>query len=221
MNILVIAPHPDDEVLGCGGVMARHVAAGDKVHVLVVTTGHADHFSAEEVGIVKNECRQAHALLGVAKTIHLDFPAPLLDTLPGCRLASAVREVIRQIRPTMIYFPFEDDLHSDHRAVFLATMVASRPLDDSAVAVLLNYETRSETDWAPPKNGSVFIPQKYVDIEAHLDIKLEAMQCYRSQLKEYPHPRSLHGLKALAEFRGSTVRMKAAEAFSVIRELAF
>ena len=211
-KILVIAPHADDEILGCGGAMARHVARGDDVYVTVVTTGP----SAPKI---RAELRVAHELLGVAGTSFLDFPVLKLDVTPGHELADALREVITSLGASTVYMPHRGDIHGDHRAVHLATLVAARPINECPVRRLLCYEALSETEWASPSGDNAFIPTVFMDISEYLPRKLEAMACYASQLKQPPHSRSLETIKALARLRGGTVGVEAAEAFMLVREI--
>ena len=218
-TVLVIATHPDDEVLGCGGVIARHVAQGDSVHVLVVTRGIPEIFPPEAVEETREELRAAHDLLGVSDTAFLDFPAPRLDMVAGCELADAIGEVIRAQEPSTVYLPHRGDLHADHQAVYQATLVAARPVADCPVRRLLCYETLSETDWGPPSGDQAFVPTVFVDITDYLAKKLDAMACYRGQLRPPPHPRSLEAIEALARLRGATVGLAAAEAFVLVREV--
>lgn len=218
-QVLVVAPHADDEVLGCGGTIARHVAHGDHVHVLVMTTGVKELFSAEYMNRLHDEMYVAHQVLGVESTKVLDFPAPHLDTISGSTLADAILEVLTMLNPETIYFPHRGDLHTDHQKVHAALLVAARPIGLQFAKKLLTYETLSETDWAPPSADHAFLPNVYVDITEYLDRKLKAMKCYQSQLKSPPHTRSLESLAALARIRGGTVNFEAAEAFMLIREI--
>ncbi len=218
-QILVIAPHPDDEVLGCGGVIARHAAHGDQVHVLVVSRGAPDIFPQEVIEETRGELAAAHKLLGVENVYFLDFPAPRLDTLPGHVLADRLTRIVRELQPSTIYTPHWGDLHSDHKAVYWATMVAARPNGTTHVERLLCYETLSETEWGTPPSGNAFVPDVFVDISDFLSTKLAAMACYRTQLKEHPNSRSLRSVEALATFRGAIVGLKAAEAFVLVREI--
>ena len=219
MRVLVIAAHPDDEVFGCGGTIARHVAEGDEVHVLIATRGAPEVFPATQVERVWDEMRAAHDILGISEMHALNFPAPRLDTVPGHELAEGVRRYLVQLQPETVYLPHRGDIHSDHRCVYRATLVAARPIDNCSVNRLLCYETLSETEWAPPSADDAFIPTVFVDISQHLEVKLQAAACYRSQLKDPPHPRSLEALKAQARLRGSTVGLSAAEAFMLVREI--
>ncbi len=219
MNVLVVAAHPDDEVLGCGGVTARHVAQGDHVYALVVTRGIPEIFAPERDEADRQDSQRAHQILGGSGIFFLDFPAPRLDVVPGHELADAIRNVIVSVRADVVYAPFGGDLHGDHKAVHLATLVASRPINNCPVRRLLCYETLSETDWASPLDDSAFRPTVFVDITDVLERKLEALACFRNELKQPPHPRSLRAVEALARMRGSTAGLMAAEAFMLVREI--
>jgi LmbE family N-acetylglucosaminyl deacetylase len=219
MAVLVIATHPDDEVLGCGGAMARHASQGDQVHVVVVTRGLPELFPPEQIEETRRELQAAHALLGVSGVTFLDFPAPRLDIVPCHQIADALHKIIRKIEPHTIYLPHRGDIHIDHLAVYTATLVAARPVNGISVQKMLSYETLSETEWAPPFGDDAFIPTVFVDIGAYIDKKLQALACYQSQLKDPPNPRSLRSVEALAIFRGGTVSLYAAEAFMLVREI--
>lgn len=219
MNVLVVATHADDEVLGCGGVMARHADMGDAVHVAVVTRGIPEVFPPEYVDEIFRELQAAHQLLGGSGIHFLDFPSPQLDTVPGYALADAIRKLIFELQAQIVYVPYLGDLHGDHQAVYQAALVASRPINGCPVRRLLCYETLSETDWASPFGNVTFTPTVFVDISDYLGRKLEAMKCYRTQLKSPPHSRSLQSLEALARLRGGTVSTAAAEAFMLVREI--
>lgn len=218
MKILVIATHPDDEVLGCGGIIVRHAAAGDSVHVLVVTRGAPEVYPAGQVEELRRELAAAHNLLGVAAVHFLDFPAPRLDTIPGHELADAIGGVLQLTQPNMVFLPHRGDLHADHRAVHQAALVAARPGGNARIEQLLSYETLSETEWGSPSPADAFLPNVFLNITDYLALKLKAIGCYRSQLKEFPHPRSLQAVEAQARLRGSTAGFAAAEAFMLIRE---
>lgn len=219
MRVLVISAHPDDEVLGCGGTIAYHASKGDVVSVLVVTRGISELFPPSQVEQTRKELQAANAILGVKSTHFLDFPAPKLDIVPEYMLADAMLNHLRIFQPNVIYLPHQNDLHIDHRRVFSATMVAARPTNSLSVLRLLCYETLSETEWGSPLGSSVFVPTVYVNITDFLEKKLQAMACYQSQLREFPHPRSHTAIEALARFRGSTVGVSAAEAFMLVREI--
>ena len=214
---LVVAPHPDDEVLGCGGTMARMVDAGAEVEVVIVTRGRAPRFAESFVDQVRAEIHDAHARLGVGRTHFLDLPAAELDGVPHADLNSALADVIHAVVPDTVFLPFVGDIHLDHQLIFLAGMVAARPNGAHAPRRLLAYETQSETNWNAPYISPGFVPNLFVDIEATLSRKLDAMCAYASQLREFPDERSLDALSALARLRGATVHRRAAEAFLLLR----
>lgn len=218
-RVLVIAPHPDDEVLGCGGSIARHADHGDQVEIVIVSRGVPDIFPPEVIEETRLELAAAHKLLGVARVHFLDFPAPRLDTLPGHVLADRLTALVREIQPRTMYVPHWGDLHTDHKAVYAASMVAARPNGRHRVERLLCYETLSETEWGAPPEHHAFVPDVFIDVTGFLAVKLQAMACYKTQLKEHPDSRSLRSVEALATFRGATVALGAAEAFVLVREI--
>jgi len=216
-NILIVAPHPDDEVLGCGGIIAKYSGEGSRVFVLVVTRGTPKLYSADKIDNIRREARSAHGMLGVKETVFLDFPAPELDMISLAEISREITEVIKRFSITDLYIPHRGDIHGDHRVVFNACLVAARPVGDCSVKSIFAYETLSETEWAPPFGDDAFIPTKFVDVSTIFNKKLEAMNCFKSQLKQFPNPRSIETLTALSKFRGSTVGFSHAEAFMVIR----
>lgn len=216
---LVIAPHPDDEVLGCGGTIARLADAGAAVHVAIVTRGRTPPFEAALVARVRAEAREAHALLGVAKTHFLDLPAAELDTVPHAELNHAIARLVAEVAPDTLLIPFNGDIHLDHQRVFDSCLVAARPHQAVYPLRLWAYETLSETNWYAPYVTPSFVPNLFIDIAATLERKLEAMRAYGSQLKPFPHERSLEALEALARLRGATMHHPAAEAFVMLREV--
>ncbi len=218
-RVLVVATHPDDEVLGCGGVMARHSLAGDDVYVVIVTRGIPELFPPEEIDNTRRELAEAHSILGVRDVEFLDFPAPKLDVTPLHEIADRLRKVAQELRPSIVYCPHQGDLHADHKMTFWATLVGARPVNSHRVSRILAYETLSETDWAAPLPGDAFAPTVFIDITSVLPQKLKALRCYRSQIKSYAHPRSLRAAAALARLRGATVGLRAAEGFVLIRDV--
>jgi LmbE family N-acetylglucosaminyl deacetylase len=217
MSTLVVAPHPDDEVLGAGGLIARRRAQGRDVHVAVVTRPSANVVPESLIEQCRGELRQAHAVLGISSCTFLDFPAPMLDAVPLHEIADALSGLVAQVEPDEVLLPHAGDIHIDHRVVNLAGLVAVRPRGGSAVRRVLAYETLSETEWAPPNTGNAFVPTYFVDISEAIDLKLQALGHYVSQLRPFPDPRSLEAVEALARVRGSTVGVQAAEAFLTLR----
>jgi len=218
-NILVVAPHPDDEVLGCGGTIARFATAGERVHVAIATQGRP-LFPAKQVKQVRSEARKASRILGVDKLHFLDLPVTTLHLIPEHKLNAAFVKLMQLVKPDCVFIPFPGDRHQDHREIFDAMMVAMRPDGRRhRVERIACYETVSETHWAAAGVEPGFEPNWYVDISGSLAGKLAAMRAYASQLAEKIPARSLEAIEALARFRGSVVGMGAAEAFQVVRDI--
>jgi LmbE family N-acetylglucosaminyl deacetylase len=216
---LVIAPHPDDEVLGAGGTIARLAAAGNEVYVAVVTEGKPPAYSPEAVRRVREEAHKAHARLGVKETRWLGLPAAGLAETAHSELNAAIFSLVSELRPKTLFVPFVGDMHIDHQLIFASAMVAARPHFENYPELILAYETLSETNWNAPYLTPQFTPNVFVDISDWLDAKLEAMQCFASQVRKPPHERSVETLKALATLRGATVLKSAAEGFVLVRHV--
>ena len=216
---LVLAPHPDDEVLGCGGTIARLTENGNEVHVAIVTQGRPPAFSAAQVSRVRNEAAAAHAMLGVTATHWLDLPAAELDTIPHVELNRAIDAIVTAVAPDTLFLPFAGDIHLDHQLVFRSALVSARPRGPACPTLILAYETLSETNWSAPCLAASFVPNVSVDIAGTIERKLAAFGCFASQQTPFPHERSIDALRALALLRGATVHRAAAEAFVLIREV--
>lgn len=217
MNVLVIAPHMDDEIIGVGGTIAKRVEQGNSVYVCVVTKGCRPIFRENEIG--KNECKKADALLGVKETVFLDFPAAMLEEIPRYQLNQALMDVVQKFNPNEVYIPHRGDMQLDHKLVVDAAMVALRPKYEHAVRKIYAYETMSETGWDIPNICNEFIPTVYEDISMTLQKKMDALEMYESQIMDFPNARSLEAILALAKYRGTLMSLEAAEAFELIREI--
>lgn len=222
-NILVIAPHADDEILGCGATIAKEKSKGNNVYVLVCTNAHVgapEMFSEDQINKVRGEALDAHKLLGIKSTIFLDFPAPALDQYPHYKMSNEIRIVICKYDIDTVYIPHRGDCHKDHAIVHDCAMVACRPLANCKVKRVYAYETLSETEWGEPIAADFFIPVKYnIFTVEDFRLKLEAMACFKSQLYQFPNSRSLEAIEALAKYRGCTVSAFRAEAFEVLRDI--
>lgn len=219
MKVLVIAPHPDDEVLGCGGTIVKHVSGGDEVYLCIVTKAYPPEWSEDEIKQRREEVLKVNEILSIKKTYFLDLPTVKLDTIPQKELNDLITQVVNEVQPAVLYIPHKGDVNKDHRLVFDAAMVAARPKPGSVIKKILSYESLSATGWAAPFPENAFIPNVYMNISETLEIKLKAMSEYRPELKEFPHPRSLEAISALAKMRGAAVGVEAAEAFMLIREV--
>ena len=219
MKVLVIAPHPDDEIIGVGGTIAKRTKAGDEVYVCVVTKGQEPLFKKDFIEQGRRECREADAKLGVKETIFLDFPAVMLETVPRYEFNGKISEVVQKINPDEVYIPHRGDMQIDHQIVVDAAMVALRPKYEHVVKRIYSYETLSETGWNVPNVVNEFIPTVYEDITNTIDEKLKAMNIFQSQLSAFPAARSIKAIEALSKYRGATVNVDSAEAFCLIREI--
>ena len=214
MKILVYAPHNDDEVLGVGGTIAKMSDEGHEVYICEVTRG----IKPENVERLRGEAKKAHEILGVKETFFLDLPVVHLKNLPVSELNKSFLEITKKVSPDIAFIPHKGDMHIDHYEVVMAAMVALRPVELPHLKAIYAYETLSETEWNIPSVDNMFVPNVWVDISGYIDKKKEAMKCYSSQLREFPHPRSLKAIEALSEYRGSTICKNNAEAFMLIRQ---
>ena len=210
MKVLVFAPHNDDEVLGVGGTIARLAREGHKITVCEATSG-------PKYEMMQREAREAHKVLGASASVFLNLPVNGLRNMPQTEINQAVAEAVNAVQPDLAFLPHQGDMHTDHSALAMAAMVALRPVSCPSVRRIYAYETLSETEWNTPTVENAFLPNTWVDISSDIETKLEAMRCYRSQLRAFPHPRSEQAILALARLRGSTVCVPCAEAFMLIR----
>lgn len=218
MKVLVIAPHPDDETLGAGGTLLRHIALGDQVYWCVVTIAFADSPEdyRRERELIVEKVKLAYGFTG---SYLLNFPAGELDAVPARRLIDALSSVIQEVKPDIIYSVGGGDVNTDHDAVYRCLMPAVKPFNTPFLKEILLYEVPSSTNWAFPGKKANFSPNVYVDIEGFLEKKLAIMALYRNELKEYPHPRSLEAIKNFAIYRGSAVNIRYAEVHQLVRRI--
>lgn len=222
-KILVIAPHPDDEILGVGGTMRKKIEEGHEVSVLVATNANKslpERYTLDKLKAIREAAKRAHEYMGVKETIFEDFPAPMLDQYPISTMAEAIHKIVRAGEYDTIYVPHRGDIHNDHKAIFDASLVACRPVGTYFVKKIMAYETLSETEWAHPYASDTFVPTQFEIIPKEtFAYKLKAMEFYDSQLRAFPASRSLESLEALAKYRGCTIQVERAEAFMIIREI--
>ncbi len=211
-TVLVIAAHPDDELLGCGGTVALHSRAGDRVVSVIACEGESLRYGPGAVGQGEHT-RQAAETLGVADVRLLGFADQRLDTLTLTEIITPLEAVVRDVRPSVVYAQYGGDINRDHELLFKAALVATRPLEPSIEAVYA-FDTASSTEWAYPRS---FVADTWVDISTTLDVKLAAMACYKSEVRPYPHPRSLEALGFRARAWGTQNCLEAAEVFMTVR----
>jgi LmbE family N-acetylglucosaminyl deacetylase len=223
MSVLCVVAHPDDEVLGVGGTLARHASDGDDVHVCILSDGVTSRYDDIEVADEEIEQRRRHAKnacdeLGVSVSFH-SFPDNSFDTAPLLDIIQTIEKEIEDTNPDIVYTHHYGDLNIDHELTCRATVTATRPLQDSNVKRVLAFETLSATEWAVPKSGNEFQPTSFISIEDSLETKLLALQHYDEELRESPHPRTVETVQKNAEVWGAKVGASAAEPFELLREV--
>ena len=218
MKVLVIAPHMDDEVLGCGGTIIRHVDSGDHVTVCIVANRAYNHkYDQNLIEQEKGCCKKAKEILSYQDLIFLDLYDEKLDQ-SQIDIIIPLEKVVTKCKPEVVYAPHRGDLNQDHRAVFEAARVVCRPNAGHRVTTLRAFEVPSSTDQVPEALEWPFLPNYYVNVKNTLGKKVEAMACYSKESKPFPHPRSAEGLRVYAQKRGMEVGIEAAEAFVVLRD---
>ena len=216
-RVLVVAPHPDDETLGVGGTIAKFSAQGDEVFVLTVSGHLPPLYSREDYEITVSEAHSAFGLLGVAKSKFLEIPATMIGDQPIHEVNGKISKIFNEFNPHMVFCPFPDR-HIDHRLVFDSVMIATRPVGvGKDIEIVAAFETLSETHWNAPNIEPNFTPNWVVNITDHIDKKLDAMKCYESQVVDFPGPRSIQAVEALAKFRGTQAGFGFGEGMHIIR----
>ena len=221
-KILVVAAHPDDEILGCGATVARLIAEGHSVKTIICAQGvlarvdNATENDDKSLQELKQQALKANAHLGVDDLEFLDFPDNKMDSVPLLDIVKELEKIMDSFKPTQVFTHFSGDLNIDHQKVAQAVSTATRPLPGSTVKKVYSFEVLSSTEWAP---NSQFEPNTFFDVSSTIEKKVAAMAEYKMELRDFPHPRSLEGLKSQAQLRGLTVGKTAAEAFMLVRDI--
>lgn len=225
-TVLVVAAHPDDEVLGAGGTIARHADDGDVVQVLIVAEGATSRQgqrdreeAAIELSSLAKAAHMAGNILGAAAVELLSFPDNRLDSLDRLDLIKEIKRRIDMHQPQVVYTHHSGDVNIDHRRLHEAVVTASRPIPGQPVQRLLSFEVASSTEWQPPGSAPAFQPNWFVDISAQWERKRQALEAYATEMRPWPHARSIEALVHLARWRGAQVGVEAAEAFCLLRQL--
>lgn len=223
--LLVVAAHPDDEVLGCGATLARLVREGVNVHVAILgegltsrTSWTQDQAHSEREALEAN-ARRASQVLGVEHLHRFHLPDNKLDTVALLDVVKIVEGLIGQLQPATILTHSGSDLNVDHQTIFRAVLTATRPIKGMTVRQVLSFEVPSATEWAFNRIAPSFTPEVFYDVEHTLEQKIQAMAAYEGESRTFPHPRSPDALRALAAWRGASVGLAAAEAFEVVRDI--
>ena len=224
MKILVVVAHPDDEVLGCGGTIAKHSSNGDTVNSIIVAEGLTSRDNIRKTDLRKKELEKlklhslkAAKILGIKSTHFFDLPDNRLDSVDLIDITKKIEQYVFKLKPDIIYTHHYGDLNIDHRTVHNAVMTACRPFSSHFIKKILTFENPSSTEWQSLSFNSYFKPNYFENIETHINKKIRAMKQYKTELKKWPHTRSLEFLNILAKFRGSISGLKYAEAFFVER----
>ncbi len=222
-KILIIAAHPDDEILGCGGTIARFVREGFEAYTLILGEGKTSRDKTrnrekrkEELYVINKETHAANNIIGIKDIFSYNFPDNRFDTVALLDIVKVIEEVKNKIKPDIIFTHFENDLNIDHRITYNAVITATRPLSTETTKEIYSFEVLSSTEWKFPLN---FSPDTFFDITDTLDVKLKSMKKYVSELKKSPHPRSLEGIKLTARNWGMKTGLNYAEAFKTIRKI--
>lgn len=225
MNVLVVAAHPGDEVFGPGATLARHVLRGDKVYTILLGEGITSRREEKEVAstaeliALKQNALEAASILGVDKTYFFDFGDNKFDAVPRLRIIKAIESLKGELKPEIVYTHHRGDLSMDHRITFDAVLTAFRPMAGETVRRILSFSVPSSTEWYAPGGDAAFTPNVFVDVSATFEKKLLAMKAYKSEVREYPHPRSPESLEAIAKVYGVAVGRTHVEPFVLVREL--
>ncbi len=213
-NVLVIAAHPDDEILGSGGTIKKLVNSGYKVTTVIAAKGRKDEEHHIRTFMVK-----ANEKLGVGEIIFLELPNLLMETIPLCEINKKLEDLIKKYEPDMIFTHHYGDLNRDHQILFQAVLTAARPLPGTKPVEILCFETVSSSEWSQHTNDKEFKPNYFVDISDTINDKIESLNQYAVEMRPFPHPRSFDGVKYLARVRGMTIGVEYAEAFEIIRRV--
>jgi LmbE family N-acetylglucosaminyl deacetylase len=223
--VAVMAAHPNDEVLGCGGTIARLINEGCTVHILLLADGESSRFTdvnllTEEKLKVRNSATvQAGEIMGCASVTQLTFPDNRMDTVALLEVIKSVEAFLNEYRPEVVFTHHSGDVNFDHQTTHHADIAAYRPQPNFMVRELFFFEVPSSTEWRPPSLGELFHPNWFVDISKTLNVKLTALSAYENELRTFPHPRSLKSVEVLAKWRGTTVGVNAAESFILARKI--
>ena len=213
-RVLIIAAHPDDELLGSGGTIKKLINNGYHVITVIIAKGRKEEEQNMKLNVIK-----ANQHLGVEETIFLEYPNLLLETFPLHVITKEIESLVAKHKPAIIFTHHYGDINMDHQILFQAVLTAVRPLPGNKAIELLCFETVSSSEWSQQTNDKSFKPNYYVDITDTIDQKLEALQFYDVEMRPFPHPRSYKGVKHLAQVRGMTIGVENAEAFEIIRRI--
>lgn len=220
-KILIVAAHPDDEVLGCFGTVSKLIKEGYEAYTLILGEGKTSRLDTrkieenkEQLKILNDEIKKANDIIGIKKCFVYDFPDNRFDSVDLLDIIKVISKIKEEIKPDIIFTHYENDLNIDHKITYQAVITATRPLENESVKEIYSFEILSSTEWQYPIS---FSPDVFFDIQDTIELKLNAMQCYKSELCLYPHPRSLEGIELNAKYNGMRVGKNYVEAFKSVR----
>ncbi len=220
-NILIIAVHPDDETLGCGGTLLKHKDNGDEIHWLIATDiKESEGFEKTTVEKREKEINKVKGLFRFSSVNRLGLSTTKIDEYSTSDLVSKISSVINEIEPSIIYLPFRGDVHSDHKCIFDAAYSCTKSFRYPFIKKIYMMETLSETEFSISTQEDSFIPNTFVDISGYMDKKIEIMKVFESEIGEHPFPRSERNIRALATYRGATSGCDYAESFMLLKEIS-
>jgi len=226
MTILVVVAHPDDEILGCGASIAKWSDTGEEVHILIIAEGETSRDTNRntkakkiEISMLENSAKYAARIIGASSVKLLGFPDNRMDSLDLLDIVKVVEHEIKRLEPHTVVTHHSGDLNIDHRVVHKAVITACRPQPRTTVRCLLSFEVPSSTEWQVPGSETIFQPNLFENVKYTIDRKLEALEFYRSEMRDWPHPRSFQNVKYIAKYRGSLAGVEAAEAFMLLRNV--
>jgi len=220
-KVLVIAVHPDDETLACGGTLLKHKAMGNEIHWLIATDIiESEGFKKETIKKRELEIQKVEKHYDFDSVHRLNLPTMRVDEYSMSNLIGKIATIIKEVKPNIIYLPFKTDVHSDHRSIFNAAYSCTKSFRYPFIKKIYMMETLSETEFAPSTKEDSFIPNVFVDISEHMEKKIQIIKCYKSEIEEHPFPRSERNLRALGTLRGATAGCNYAESFMLLKETA-
>lgn len=220
-KILIVVAHPDDEVLGCFGTVSKLIKEGYEAYTLILGEGKTSRLDTrkieenkEQLEILNDEIKKANDIIGIKKCFVYDFPDNRFDSVDLLDIIKVISKIKEEIKPDIIFTHYENDLNIDHKITYQAVITATRPIENESVKEIYSFEILSSTEWQYPIS---FSPDVFFDIQDTIELKLNAMQCYKSELCLYPHPRSLEGIELNAKYNGMRVGKNYVEAFKSVR----
>ncbi len=220
-TILIVAAHPDDEVLGCFGTIAKLIKKGYQAYTLILSGGKTSRGETDkqEIERLKKEMQNANFLIGIKEVFQKNFPDNAFDSVPLLEIVKQVEKIKEKIKPEIIFTHHSGDMNIDHQITHKAVLTATRPMVNEYVKTIYAMEVPSSTEWNSFSVNNIFIPNVFIDIAETIDLKVKAMSKYASELREYPHPRSLKNIKEIAKTNGTKVGLKYSENFMLIRQI--